>query len=92
MKFKIAERYFAGTLTKRSQLCKTKQFFKKIPQHKDKIDKFFKLYLTFRTFDCIRHHSISSAFKNMFQEGQEMLSKKVTKSEIGSKGFNLTKK
>ena len=71
MKFKIAERYFAGTLSKRSQLCKTKQFFKKIPQHKessqhkDKIDKFFKLYLAFRTSDCIRHHSISSAFKNM---------------------------
>ena len=80
MKFKIAERYFAGTLTKRSQLCKTKQFFKKIPQHKDKIDKFFKLYLTFRTFDCIRHHSISSAFKNMcFKKGRRCCRKKLEK-------------
>ena len=86
MKFKIGERYFAGTLTKRSQLCKTKQFFKKIPQHKessqhkDKIDKFFKLYLAFRTFDCIRHHSISSAFKNMcFKKGRRCCRKKLQK-------------
>ena len=29
MLFKIVERYYTVTLTKRSQLCKTKQFFKK---------------------------------------------------------------
>ena len=30
MEFKIVERYYPATLTKRSQLCKAKQFFKKI--------------------------------------------------------------
>ena len=29
MEFKIVERYYPVTLTKRSQLCKAKQFFKK---------------------------------------------------------------
>ena len=47
--------------------------------------------LAFRIFDSIRHHFISSAFKNMFRQRYEM-SKKVTKSKIGSKDFNLTKK
>ena len=47
MEFKIVERHYTVTLTKRSQLCKIKQFFKKIRsdkdnwQHKDKIDTFF---------------------------------------------------
>ena len=30
MEVKIAERYYTVALTKRSQLCKTKQFFKQI--------------------------------------------------------------
>ena len=30
MEFKTVERYYTVTLTKRSQLCKTNQFFKKI--------------------------------------------------------------
>ena len=30
MEFKIVERYYPVTLTKQSQLCKTKQFLKKI--------------------------------------------------------------
>ena len=30
MEFKIVERYYTVTLTKGLQLCKTKQFFKKI--------------------------------------------------------------
>ena len=30
MEFKIVEHYYPVTLTKRSQLCKAKQFFKKI--------------------------------------------------------------
>ena len=30
MEFKIAERYYTITLTKRSQFCKTEQFIKKI--------------------------------------------------------------
>ena len=30
MDFKIAESYYPVTLTKRSQFCKVKQFFKKI--------------------------------------------------------------
>ena len=30
MEFKMAEHYYPATLTKRSQLCKAKQFFKKI--------------------------------------------------------------
>ena len=29
MEFQIAERYYPVTLTKRSQLCKTKQFWKR---------------------------------------------------------------
>ena len=29
MEFKIVERYYPVTLTKQSQLCKVKQFFKK---------------------------------------------------------------
>ena len=41
MEFEIIEGYYTVTLTKRLQLCKTKQFFKKIWWHKDKIDKFF---------------------------------------------------
>ena len=49
--------------------------------------------LAFKIFDSIRDHSISSAFKNMgFQKGRRCYRKKVTKSKIGSKGFNLTKK
>ena len=49
--------------------------------------------LAFRIFDSIRHHSILSAFKNMcFGKGRRCRGKKVTKSKIGSKGFNLTKK
>ena len=44
---KIVECYYPVTLTKRSQLCKAKQFFKKIwlhkdnRQHRNKTDKFF---------------------------------------------------
>ena len=44
MEFKVVERYYHVTLTKGSQLCKAKQFFKKIRlykdnrQHKNKID------------------------------------------------------
>ena len=47
MEFKIVEQYYPVTQTKRSQLCKAKQFFKKIQQHKgnrqleNKIDQFF---------------------------------------------------
>ena len=47
MEFKIVERYYPVTLTKRSQLCKAKQFLKKLRyhkdsrQHKNKIDNFF---------------------------------------------------
>ena len=46
MEFKIVGRYYPVTLTKRSQLCKAKQFFKRFGnkdnrQHKNKIDKFF---------------------------------------------------
>ena len=47
MEFKIVVRYYPVKLTKRSQICKSKQFYKKIGQHKDnwqhndKIDKFF---------------------------------------------------
>ena len=49
--------------------------------------------LVFRIFDSIRHHSILSAFKDMgFEKGRRSCQKKVTKSKIGSKGFNLTKK
>ena len=49
--------------------------------------------LPFRIFDSIRHHSISSAFKSMcFGKGRRCCGQKVTKSKIGSKGFNLTKK
>ena len=49
--------------------------------------------LPFRIFDSIRHHSISSAFKSMcFGKGRRCCGKKVTKSEIGRKGFNLIKK
>ena len=44
--------------------------------------------LGFRIFDSKRHHSISSAFKNVFRERL----KSVTESKIGSMGFNLTKK
>ena len=48
---------------------------------------------THRIFDSIRHHSILSAFKDMgFEKGRRCCQKKVTKSKIGSKGFNLTKK
>ena len=32
MEFKTVEGYYTVTLTKRSQLCKTNQFFKKIRQ------------------------------------------------------------
>ena len=47
MQFKIVERYFPLTPTKRSRLCKAKQFLKRFgnteinKQHKNKIDKFF---------------------------------------------------
>ena len=48
MEFKIAERYYPVTLTKRSQFCKAKQFFNEKfgniidnRQHKNKNDKFF---------------------------------------------------
>ena len=48
--------------------------------------------LTSRIFDSIRHYSISSAFKDMcFGKGRRCCGKKVTESEIGSKGFNITK-
>ena len=50
------------------------------------------LYLALRIFDSIRHHSISGACKNIcFGKGRRFLSKKVTKSKIGSKNFDLTK-
>ena len=42
--------------------------------------------LVFRIFDSIRHHSISSAFKNMFWKDRRCCCK------IGSKDFNLTNK
>ena len=49
--------------------------------------------LVFRIFDSIRQHSVSSAFKNMrFGNGRRCCRKKVAKSKITSKGFNLTKK
>ena len=47
MQYKIVDHYYPATLTKPSQLCKAKQFFKKIQQlkdnrqHKKKIDNFF---------------------------------------------------
>ena len=47
MQFKIVERYYPVTPTKRSQLSKAKQFIKRFGnieinrQHKNKIDKFF---------------------------------------------------
>ena len=69
MEFKIVERYYTITPTKRSQLCKTEQFIKKIRQHKDswhhkdKTDKSLTLYLTFRIFDSISHHYTLGAFK-----------------------------
>ena len=56
-------------------------------------DKDIRTALVFRIFDSIRHHSISSAFKNIcFGKGRRYCQKKVTESKIGSKGFNLTKK
>ena len=49
--------------------------------------------LTFRIFDSIRHHSSSSAFKNMcFWKGRRCCWKNVTKSRTCSKCYNLTKK
>ena len=48
--------------------------------------------LAFRIFDSVRHHSISSTFKNICSEKGRRCRKKVTKSKIGSKGFNRTKK
>ena len=53
MEFKIVERYYTITPTKRSQLRKTEQFIKKIRQHKDswhhkdKSDKFFNTVFDF---------------------------------------------
>ena len=45
MEFKIVQRYYPVTLTKRSQLCKTKH--KDKWQHKDKTDKFFNVVFGF---------------------------------------------
>ena len=45
MQFKVAERYYPVTLTKRSQVCKAKQFLRRFVnnnnrQHRNKTDKF----------------------------------------------------
>ena len=50
------------------------------------------LYLAFRIFDSIKHHSILGALGNMcFWNGKKCCQKKVTKNKMGSKGFNVTK-
>ena len=69
-------------------------------KHSNKVLNMFKVnhkdtrtLLACRIFDSIRQHSILSAFRNMcFAKGRICCRKKVTKSKIGSKGFNLTKK
>ena len=49
--------------------------------------------LAFRIFDSLRHHYISNAFGNIcIGNGRRCCRKKVTKSKIGSKGSNLSKR
>ena len=89
MELEIVKRYYIVTLTKRSQLFKTK--LKRFGNINIKLTTSLTLYLAFRIFGSIRHHSILGAFKNMcFRKGRKCCQKKVTKSKIGSKGFNIT--
>ena len=78
MELEIVKRYYIVTLTKRSQLFKTK--LKRFGNINIKLTTSFTLYLAFRIFGSIRHHSILGAFKNMcFRKGRKCCQKKLQK-------------
>ena len=84
MELEIVKRYYIVTLTKRSQLFKTK--LKRFGNIKItgniniKLTTSLTLYLAFRIFGSIRHHSILGAFKNMcFRKGRKCCQKKFQK-------------
>ena len=62
MEFKIIEGYYTVTLTKRLQFVKQNNFLKRFGDIKIKLTSSLTLYLTFRIFDTLRHHSILGAF------------------------------